>query len=612
MQPETPHKILVVEDEGLIARDIASRLEALGYQVVATVSTAEEAIERAVDADIVLMDIRLDGHADGVDAAIAIRERYHVPVLFLTAHSDRSTLERAKRAGPLGYIVKPVAHASLTTSIEMAMYKHRVERQLEEREAWMRAVLASVADAVVVAGVDGRVLMLNQAAEALVGWTQAEAGGQPMSKVLGLVETGSAEDDGDPVALAILRDGPVPLAGAWILKPRSGREIAVEGAAAPVRSSGAILGAVLTLRDVSARRWEERQLRQSQKLEAVGRLAAGVSSDYSNLLAIITHQAGQLLRQFGEYSPARQAAEEIEQAAASAERINSRLAAFGTRQVSQQEIVSLNQILRRASGLIESVLPRGVELAMRPDPKTGRVKADAALIEQTLMSLVLHGVARMPEGGRLLIETGNAELPSHGKLVSHAMLAVSYTGFEPEPERLFEPSSTGEEGLALSIVHAIVTEHGGYISAQITEGGGCRLEMLLPAIVGPPLVLRPAGAEARSILLVDDRDRVRLQLHNFFEANGYNLLEAADAGEAAAIGQVHEGRLDVLVAGDAADRIALELRVDHPELRLLRVVGDPENGPNEIRRPYTQQALLARVEALLKPLETVLAADSGR
>ena len=529
MEPGNSHKILVVEDEGLIALDIASRLEALGHEVVATASTAEEAIERAAAAEIVLMDIRLDGHADGVQAAAAIRDRYHIPVVFLTAHADRSTLDRAKEAGPFGYIVKPVAHASLNTSIEVAMYKHRMERELELREAWMRTVLVSVADAVVVADVEGRVAMLNHAAEVLTGWTQPEAVGQPMSKVVPLSEQDSEEDAGDPVALAILRDGPVPLCGAWKLLSRSGREMTVEGSAAPVRACGVTLGAVLTLRDVSARHWEERQLRQALKLEAVGRLAADVSSDYSNLLATITKQAGQLLQQFGEYSPARLAAEEIEQAAAAAGRINSRLAAFGTRQVSQQEVISLNGILRRAAKLIESVLAHNVELAVRPDPKTGRVKADETLLDQVLMSLALHACARMPEGGRLLIETGNAELPSHGRMVRHAMLAVTYTGQEPEPEPLFEPSSTGEDGLALSIVHAIVSEHGGYISAQATAGGGCRFEMLLPAVIGQPLLPRPAGADARSILLVDDRDRVRLQIHNFFEANGYNLLEAADA-----------------------------------------------------------------------------------
>src|SRR5207302_768501 len=121
---------------------------------------------------------------------------------------------------------------------------------------------------------------------------------------------------------------PVPLGHCAQVVARTGRQMIVEGAVAPVKSSGAALGAVLTFRDVSARRWEERQLRQSQKMEALGRLAAGVSNDYSNLLGIIRNQAEQLLRQFGEYSPARRATEEIQQAAAAAEQITRRLASF--------------------------------------------------------------------------------------------------------------------------------------------------------------------------------------------------------------------------------------------------------------------------------------------
>ena len=161
-------RVLVVEDEGLIALDIAGRLEALGHEIVAITGTAEEAVERAAGADVVLMDIRLDGRMDGVEAAAQIRERHHLPVIFLTAHADRATLDRAKLACPFGYIVKPLA-ASLKTSIEIALYKHGMERRLEESEALMRTTLSSVADAVVVTDAAGRVLMLNRAAEGLTG-----------------------------------------------------------------------------------------------------------------------------------------------------------------------------------------------------------------------------------------------------------------------------------------------------------------------------------------------------------------------------------------------------------------------------------------------------------
>src|SRR6202521_1916625 len=133
MQPAKAYKVLVVEDEGLIAHDITTRVEALGHQVVATVGTAEEAVEQAAGADLVLMDIHIDGQRDGIAAAQEVRARHHVPVVFLTAHADRATLERAKAAGPYGYVVKPLSPASLHTSIEIAIYKHAMERQLEEQ-----------------------------------------------------------------------------------------------------------------------------------------------------------------------------------------------------------------------------------------------------------------------------------------------------------------------------------------------------------------------------------------------------------------------------------------------------------------------------------------------
>src|SRR5262249_38048567 len=148
-----------------------SRLEGLGHEVIGTASTADEAIDLAAGADIVLMDIRIDGSRDGIDAAREIRARHRIPVVFSTAHADRATLERAKLAGPFGYIVKPLGPASLQTSLEMAIYKHTMERQLEEREAWLRTTLACAADAIVVADLENRVRTLNQAAEALTGWT---------------------------------------------------------------------------------------------------------------------------------------------------------------------------------------------------------------------------------------------------------------------------------------------------------------------------------------------------------------------------------------------------------------------------------------------------------
>jgi two-component system, cell cycle sensor histidine kinase and response regulator CckA len=610
------HKILIVEDEGLIAHDIASRLQALGHEVVATASTAKEALEHAGKAEIVLMDIRIDGPTDGIEAAAQIREKYGIPVVFLTAHADRATLERAKLADPFGYIVKPLAHSSLNTSIEIALYKHKVERQLAEREAWMRTILGSIGDAVVVTDPEGRVMMLNRAAEILLECVLPEAQGLPIGKIAHFIEGEreradvSESESAEPVALAILRDAPLPLDRGWKLLARSGREMLIEGVVAPVKVGGQAIGTVISFRDVSAREWEEKQVRQAQKLETAGRLAAGVATEYSNLLGIIRSQADNLVRQFSEYSSARKAGEEIQQAAAAAEQINRRLAVFGTRQVSQQETLSLNAMLRKVTKLIETVSGEAIEVSIRTNPATGRIKVDAEQIEQSIMTLVMHACAAMPEGGRLLIETGNTEIPTRGHPASYAVLAISYTGHEDDPEKLFEPSAAGDEGLALSTVHTIVAEHGGFVSAQRTAAGGCRFEMLLPRQAGQALLPQPATGRASSILLVDDRDRIRIQLHNFFEANGYNLLEAADGAEAVAIGQMHESGLDLVIAGAGqAEAIAKGLGGGH--VRLLRIVDLPEAGVEEIRRPFSQQALLQRVEELLRPSPELESAASN-
>jgi two-component system, cell cycle sensor histidine kinase and response regulator CckA len=594
-------KVLVVEDEGLIAHDISTRLEALGHEVVGTVSTAEEALDLASAADIVLMDIRIDGPIDGIEAATRLRDQCHLPVVFLTAHADRQTLDRAKLTGAFGYLVKPITHASLNGAIEIALYKHRIERKLEEREALLRTTLGSTADAVMVTDHLSRVLMLNAAAENLTGWTHAEAEGQPILRVLRLVDAESGEPAEDPVPLAILKDAVMPLDKSCLLVSRSGVQMMIEGSAAPVKASGIELGTVLTFRDVSARLWEEKQLRQAQKVDAAGRMAARVSDEFSSLLAIIRTQSEHLLQQFGEYSPARRAIEQIQESAAAAESLTRRLTRFGTRQATEQpELLSINGLLRRMSKLIESVAGARIEVSMRLSPLAGQVKVDAAQLEQAIMNLVLHACAMMPEGGELLIETGKTGLPRLDSIANYATLNIAHTGQEPDLEKLFEPASIAEDGLALAMVHGTVAEHSGYISAQPTSAG-YRFEILLPLAVEallPDANLEP-GTVA-SVLLVDYRERMREQLHNFFEAEGYNLLEAVDDQEALALGEVHEGSLDLLVAEAAdADRIGDALRIGHPGLHVLRIVDQLETAHNEIRRPFTQTALLQKASQLL-------------
>jgi hypothetical protein len=209
----------------------------------------------------------------------------------------------------------------------------------------------------------------------------------------------------------------------------------------------------------------------------------------------------------------------------------------------------------------------------------------------------------MPQGGQLLIDTARVDLPHAAHAEPYVLLAITYSATEPEIDRLFDPASAGGSGLALAQVHWLAAECGGYVSARSNPNGGSRIELLIPRLTDQALPAGPAGVPA-SILLVEPRESVRLELHNFFEIAGYNLIEASDAEEAVALGEVHEGSLDVLIGGGAqAGELLNHLRGFHPSLQALSVVAETPREPSEIRSPFTQQELLAKVSSIMTQRE---------
>ncbi|MCU0574950.1 MAG: PAS domain S-box protein [Syntrophobacteraceae bacterium] len=250
--------VLVVEDEAIVAADLAGKLRQLGYEVAGMASEGEEAIALAARCcpDLVLMDIRLRGSMDGIEAAEAMRNRHDVPVIYLTAHSDAATLTRAKVTGPFGYILKPFEERGLATQIELALYRHRTDRQNREQREWLRVTLSSIGDAVIATDAEGRITFVNPVAEMLTGWKGEEAMGRPME---------------DPVE-RVLREGhPVPLTNHAALLTRDGRNVPIEDSAAPIlNAEGRLLGAVLVFHDVTGKRRAEEALQQAhERLEKV-------------------------------------------------------------------------------------------------------------------------------------------------------------------------------------------------------------------------------------------------------------------------------------------------------------------------------------------------------
>ncbi len=233
-------KILVVEDEVIVAEDIRSSLRNMGYIVPSTASSGEEAIKKIMEhmPDLVLMDIVIQGKMDGIETAREVRSRFNIPVVYLTAYSDQKTLERAKITEPFGYIIKPFKERELNINIEIALFKHRMEMKLKESREWFSTTLKSTSDAVIATDPEGCVKFMNPVAQSLTGWKVAEAYGRPLKDVFNIArETATASGD------------------QTVLTSRNRSCIPIEVSSDPIRDEkGNINGTVMVFRDITERK----------------------------------------------------------------------------------------------------------------------------------------------------------------------------------------------------------------------------------------------------------------------------------------------------------------------------------------------------------------------
>lgn len=252
--------ILIVEDERIVAMDLARTLRSLGYAVVGTTARAEEAIAlvTSLQPSLVLMDIRLAGEMDGIQAAHLIRRQHDVPLIYLTAHSDDETLQRAAQSIASGYVVKPFRASDLRCSIEIALHKHVVDARLRRNEQWLSTALDSIVEAIVATDADGFIRLFNPEAEILTGWARDEATRSTVDAVLTMraEDTGAALDN--PARAVLASRVSRRSAETKVLISRKGQEIPVEERAAPILDAfGRLLGSIVVLRDVSEQRRQQ-------------------------------------------------------------------------------------------------------------------------------------------------------------------------------------------------------------------------------------------------------------------------------------------------------------------------------------------------------------------
>ncbi len=260
-------RILVVDDEAIVAHDISECLTHLGCEIVGTALSGPDAIDKAgrFRPDLIMMDIVLQGPMDGVEAATHIREHFDIPCVFLSAYSDPAVLARAKIASPAGYLVKPFEEAGLRSAVEIALYKVDLERALRESKEWFMTTLLSIGDGVIATTSEGRVRFMNPLAEALTGWSSTEATGRDIEEIFPIYSETTRLHAENPVRPALLENRLVTSPRDTLLHRRDGSFIPIDNSATPIRSSsGDLTGAVLIFRDITERRAVEIEVQRYQ------------------------------------------------------------------------------------------------------------------------------------------------------------------------------------------------------------------------------------------------------------------------------------------------------------------------------------------------------------
>ena len=613
-------KILIVEDEGIIADNIASRLVKSGYRVAGIAQSSEEALAKMPESrpDLVLMDIHIKGALDGIETTKKLRECFDVPVIYLTAHTDANTIDRAKMTGGFGFLTKPIDNKTLATTIEMATHKHRADREVRDQRAWMATVLDAMADGMIVINRERKIQFLNGPAQALTGWLNADAKDRDIAMVLPMPS--------GVISLPAKPGLPIALPPAMTLRKRSGERVPIEGDIAASVDGERVAGAVITFRDATSRQASENDARQQHKMEAVGRLAAGVAHDFNNLLFIMLGYTEEMLRTAGDANLA--ALTEIKKAGDNASKITQQLLQYSRSEPIEKRDVDLKAVIRDTEDIFRRLGGPAVKWNFRLDENLGNVRANEGQLKQILMNLVGNARDAMPEGGKITIEAVNADGPHNvtgqgSANEAFVMLTVSDSGQGMSGHtgnHLFEPFFTTKApgsgtGLGLSIVHSIVTDLSGSIHVDSEPGRGTSFTIRIPRAAERPAAGEAAATEPATVLLAEDQEGIRRLVRDYLVHAGYKVLEAEDGEQAIRLAGEHTGPIDLLVTdvmmpGANGLDVAEALKRGRPGLQVVFISGYAQDLVTEVERvpvgarflpkPFTRGELLRDVSELLE------------
>ncbi len=515
------------------------------------------------------------------------------------------------------------------TQREAIMMEREAEKALKESEQKYRDLFEQSALPMAKAAQDGRILLANRKFQELTGYSEEElTGGMRATDLM----AADAVDD-------VLRyhegrrkgeDVPTRYESAIVTKGRQRRDVVI--------TTELISGSdedITFMEDITERKHLEVQLQESQKMDALGRLAAGIAHDFNNLVTAIIGYSDLLLSAMEEHDPMRKEIEVIKSAGDRAALLTGHLLAFSRKQVMQPIVFELSDLVSRMREILKRVIGEDIELVTHVEPDTGRVKADPARIEQVIMNLAINAREAMPEGGRLVIETRSIYLDAkyageHPGVEpgSYVMLAVRDTGVGMDDEtlsRIFEPFFTTKKkgeglGMGLSMVYGIVKQSGGSMNVFTELGAGSTVGIYLPRVEEPAEVadLEVAAAEptygSETVLVVEDDGAVRDIVCRILQSSGYSVLETSSSEEALKISEKHEAPIhlllsDVILPDLDGHTLAKRLAPMRPKMKALFISGYADDtivrhgvpGPGLafLPKPFTADALARKVREVL-------------
>jgi PAS domain S-box-containing protein len=502
-------------------------------------------------------------------------------------------------------------------------------KRIAERLSQLASIIECSSDAIIIHTLDGAIVSWNEGAQMVYGYSASEVLGRSRSL---LIPPG--EPDDLPKIVETLERGERLKRFETVHIRKGGRRIDVSMTISPVKdASDQIVGAAAIARDVSDRKLLETQLRQAQKMEAIGQLAGGIAHDFNNLLSVINGYCDLLEDEVQQNATADRNLEQIKKAGERAACLTRQLLAFSRQQVLEPTVVDLNAVVVDLEKMLGRIVGEDVEFRSRLNANLGSVKADRGQIEQVIMNLIVNARDAMPQGGRLVIETANVVVDEelaqeHGfqQPGNYVRLSVADNGIGMDAEtqlRIFEPFFTTKEigkgtGLGLSTVYGVITQSGGVVEVQSQVGQGTTFDVYLPAIQEPVPKEKPhsqVDADFRgteTILLVEDEEALRKLTRDLLINKGYKLLEAESPESAIQIARQYTGPIDLLLTDVVMPRmngpdLARKLLATRPTLKIVYMSGYAGSKPSQVLDPHA--VLLAKpfkTKLLLRKLRETL------